>query len=193
VADYVTSYQNEATRRSLSQSPSVIDFINHRRDSGAMHIVFDVLEPTYHVEIPPEWFNSREFQDVYLAADDIVCWDNDVASARKELARNDFHSLPLVIHEAADGGLQVAMHRAADMIHARAQYYIAAERLLEHLLATSDLDSTVADGIRCFAAGLRDWMRANHDFGAVTGRYHDIVHTLPGIAPHYIEPLLDRD
>lgn len=191
LAAYVASYADEARHRAgLLEPRTAAAYITHRRDSGAMRVVFDLLEPTHRVELPDDWFHSREHQDVYLAASDVVCWENDIVSLRKELARADVHSLPLVIRAATGCSLQSAVDRSAGMLHARIDYYLAAERLAHDLLESSGLPAATREAVRLCLTGYRTWMRSNHDFGTASGRYRHVVRTEPDATPDYIEPLL---
>ncbi|MFJ5228106.1 nucleotide disphospho-sugar-binding domain-containing protein [Streptomyces sp. NPDC088400] len=86
LAAHLASYADEARHRAHLLKPQTAAYITHRRNSGATRVVFDLLEPAHGVEIPEDWFHSREHQDVHPAAADIVCWENDIVSMRKELA-----------------------------------------------------------------------------------------------------------
>jgi hypothetical protein len=190
IADFLNSYQDEAERRASHRIPTVSEYITHRRDSGAMHIVYDVAEALVHQEVPPTLYHSREFQDLEVAACDVISWQNDLRSLRKELARHDVHNLVLVLQSGLDCTLAEAAARAQDMTEARMAWYVQGRRQMEHILDASALSAARRHGVRQVLRIYEDWMSGHYQWGAETGRYTDIVYTSPGATPNYIEQLL---
>jgi hypothetical protein len=190
VSTYIRSYRDETANRARTETPSLVDYIAHRRKSGAMGIFFDMAEFVEHTEVPAGWYASREYQDILLAASDVVSWDNDIFSLPKEFARGDVHNLPLIMWSTNGRHLQEALDRAAEMIHARIATYLGAERLMQQLLDSCDLVPETRDGIRRCMAVYRACMRAYRDWSDQTGRYRDVVPSADGTEPDYIEALL---
>ncbi|MFD8086057.1 hypothetical protein ACFV4F_30675 [Kitasatospora sp. NPDC059722] len=189
--DFLDSYQGEAERRARHEVPTIFEYLVHRRDSGAMHIVYDLAEALVHHAVPPDLYHSREFQDLELAACDIICWQNDLRSLPKELARRDVHNVVLVIQAGVGCSLPEAAARARDMTDARTAWYVQGRRQMEHILEASRLPADHQDRIRRVLGVYEDWMSGHYQWGKETGRYTDIVHTDPGVTPNYVEPLLN--
>ncbi|TGB13314.1 hypothetical protein [Streptomyces sp. MZ04] len=191
---YARTSVSEASRRAAAVPLDVLGFIAHRRESGAMNIVFDLAEPIEGTEIPSEWYRLREFQHPRLAANDVVCWHNDIVSLRKELAHADVHNLPLVLQRAIGCDLQEAVDRAAVMTQARIGDFITGRDLMLQLLDATDLDAGTRLGIRRCLEVYGAWMNANAVWSFETRRYTDVSSGRPGVTvPAYIEPLLRPD
>lgn len=191
IGEYLVTYTLEARNRARKAPFGVREYIQHRRDSGAMRMVFDLAEFATRTEIPAAWYDSREYEDLALAANDVVCWTNDIVSLPKETARGDTHNLPMVIHFAASDSLQQALDRTAEMTRARVRTYLGAEQVMRHLLEVSELDARTRRGVTACIDTFRSWMRGNSDWSAETARYHEIHLGEPGAEPDYIETILD--
>ncbi|MFJ9419069.1 hypothetical protein ACIRPT_33670 [Streptomyces sp. NPDC101227] len=190
VRTYIDSYEDEAANRAQQTPPTLAQYIPHRRASGAMYIVYDLAESVVNAEVPLELYQSREYQDLLVAAIDAVCWQNDIASTRKEEARGDVHNLVIVLRAAIKCSLQEAVERAVDMTNVRMAGYVESRRLMDHLLAAGGFSPGCQEEVRCCLGSYEDWMRGHIEWWSYTARYTDIVHTEPGTAPEYIEPLL---
>lgn len=190
VASGMRAFQTVATARQERRAPDMASFLEGRRDSAALKIVFDLAERVEHVEIPPSLYESPEFQELWRGACDTVAWLNDLYSLRKEAVGGEVYNVVLVIRRAMGCSLQEAVDRAVDMVHARVATYMAARRLVEHLLAASDLSADVRDGVRGCMDIYASWMRGNLDWSRETVRYTENATTRSGALPDYIEPLL---
>ncbi|MFJ9417812.1 hypothetical protein ACIRPT_27165 [Streptomyces sp. NPDC101227] len=188
--DFLESYEAEAARRAQHQVPEIGEYIAHRRDSGAMHVVFDVAEALVGHEVPMSLYRSREFQDLELAASDVACWHNDIRSLSKELARDDVHNLVMVIQAGVGCSQQEAVDRAQDMANARMAWYVQGRRQMNHILEASRLSAEARTHVGQVLEIYEDWMSGHHQWAQESGRFTDIVSTGPGVAPHYVEPLL---
>jgi hypothetical protein len=187
---FLDAYGYHAANFATDKVPDLQAFIVHRRDSGAMRIVLDLVEPTSHVELPADWLGSAELRALYDVAGDVVSWENDLGSWRKELARQDRHNLPQVLMASYGCTPQQALDHTRALIHAKTDVFLAGRRLVERLLERSP--AHVSHTVTTCIDGYQAWMTGNHAFVPASGRYSTIVHTPHGTPPDYIAPLMGQ-
>ncbi|MFJ2812894.1 MULTISPECIES: terpene synthase family protein [unclassified Streptomyces] len=178
VSDYLAACVWQAAHRQAAQVPRPDTFAHWRRGFGGIMPTFDLVETFDPVErtdggaLPSCVYYSRPYQELLIAAADLVCWTNDLMTVDKEAAHGDLHNLVLV---TAHDRLQDRRTAAAEVSAAcarRVGTYTAACRELARLTAALGLPDTVqAHADRC-AAALRVWMRGHLEWGLRTPRYH---------------------
>ncbi|MFJ2913770.1 terpene synthase family protein [Streptomyces sp. NPDC087228] len=172
VSDYLSACVWQAAHRQAAQVPRPDAFPHWRRAFGAIMPTFDLVERTNGGALPSCVYYSRPYQDLLIAAADLVCWTNDLMTVDKEAAHGDLHNLVLV---TAHDQLQDRRAAAAEVSAAcerRVRTYTAACRELTALTATLGLpDAVQARADRC-AASLRVWIRGHSEWGLRTPRYH---------------------
>jgi hypothetical protein len=187
VSAYFASQVWEATNRARRTIPGKDEYIRMRRITGALDTGIVLIDLAAHVMLPDAVRTSPLVTDLCDAANDVVCWTNDLVSLPKEMARGDVHNLVIVLRHQDGGSLQAAADAVALMIRERTLAYMNMERMaLERLIpayhAPIDAALTTYTGI------LRSWMRGNFDWGRDSGRYSLIEETTGPVS--YIEPLL---
>lgn len=182
VAAYFASQVWEATNRAHGRIPAQDEYIRMRRITGALDTGIVLIDLAAHLTLPAEVRTSPLVTNLCDAANDIVCWTNDLVSLAKEMARGDVHNLVVVLHHQRGGTLQAATNAVAQMIHDRTATYLAQERSVPIYGAAVDANLATYLGV------LRSWMRGNFDWGRDSGRY-SLVEETAGLVS-YIEPLL---
>ncbi len=182
VAAYFASQIWEATNRATGTTPAPDDYIRMRRITGALDTGIVLIDLAAHVALPDAVRTSPLVVALCDAANDIVCWTNDLVSLAKEVARGDVHNLVVVLQHARGGMLQSAVDAVARMIHERTEAYLALERTVPRYDAAVEADLAIYLGV------LRSWVRGNFDWGRDSGRYSLVEEAAGPVS--YIEPLL---
>jgi hypothetical protein len=184
LADYFASYSWEALNRQANTIPSVKTYITNRRNSGSLATVFDLIDITQHVELPPHVYGSPEVQTLLRTASNVVCWVNDLFSFPKERARGELNNLVLVVQNAHCCSLPEAVKRVNDMITEEVRLFIETERNLPSYSPEID------EGLQRYLVDVRAWMRGNLDWSQETPRYSQVEYTDPGQSVSYLESIL---
>ncbi|WP_370942203.1 terpene synthase family protein [Amycolatopsis sp. cg5] len=157
LAAWADSNREAAARHATGPLP-VADYITWRRISGTLWWHFDLIEYAHERELPPGFRETAQHQDLVEAAADIVCWTNDLHSARKELARNDPNNLLAVLVAHRQMTVQEAADECAAWIAERTRSFVALRGALPRELAW-------------FGDALAAWCQGNLDFCRASGRY----------------------
>jgi 5-epi-alpha-selinene synthase len=163
--DYFDALAWEATNRATGRVPDVEEYVAMRRHSGAVACSMRVGELTEGIRLPPELHADPTVVALRHMANNVVCWQNDVLSATKELAIGEFHNYVAVLMH----------HRGMSRDEA------TGEVVARHDKEVADFDATAArlssrDGqadaqLAALATMLRCWMRGNLDWSLECGRY----------------------
>ncbi|GGZ51125.1 hypothetical protein GCM10010387_51880 [Streptomyces inusitatus] len=171
VSDYLSAGVWQAAHRQAAQIPGPDVFPHWRRAFGAIMPTFDLVERAHGGALPSSVYYSRPYQDLLIAAADLVCWTNDLMTVDKEAAHGDLHNLVLVV---AHDRLQDRPTAAAEVSAAcerRLHAYTAGCRDLTALTAALRLPDAVRHHADHCAAALRVWTRGHLEWGLRTPRY----------------------
>ncbi len=183
LSNYFASYLWEATNRVRRQIPALERYIANRQLSGGLPTCFALIELSEHAVLPYDISSSEAFRLLSLAANNVVCWVNDLFSFQKERARGEVNNLVLVIQYARGCSLQEAADRVNSMITEEVQLFLSIEQqLLTRQPATYEV-------LKKYLTVFRGWMRGNLDWSLETPRYSQVEETLPGQSVSYLEPL----
>ncbi|MFD4398911.1 terpene synthase family protein [Kitasatospora sp. NPDC058397] len=171
VADYLSACVWQAAHRQAGHVPYPDGFPAWRRAFGAIMPSFDLVERTDGCFLPPSLYYSRPFQDLLVAAADLVCWTNDLMTVDKEAAQGDPHNLVLVT--AHHGGMD--RHAAAllvtDAFEDRLRAHARARRELTDLTRAFATPPALRRQADHCAEALLDWARGHLEWGLGTPRY----------------------
>ncbi|MFE3068474.1 terpene synthase [Streptomyces sp. NPDC059247] len=170
IVDYLSACVWQAAHRQAAEVPSPDAFPARRRAFGAIMPTFDLVERTEAGALPPSLYYSRPYQDLLVAAADVVCWTNDLMTVEKEAAQGDPHNLVLVTahHRGLDRhAASLAVARACEE---RLATHGRARRELRAPTRTPDADTRRQDADRC-AGALLVWTRGHLEWGLDTPRY----------------------
>ncbi|MFB7126481.1 terpene synthase family protein [Kitasatospora sp. NPDC056273] len=171
VADYLSACVWQAAHRQASQVPRLDGFPAWRRAFGAIMPSFDLVERTDGCVLPSSLYYSRPFQELLVAAADLVCWTNDLMTVDKEAAQGDPHNLVLVTAHHGGTDRHAAAHLVTDAFEERLHAHARARRELADLtraLAVPPGPRRQAD--HC-AQALLGWARGHLEWGLGTPRY----------------------
>ncbi|MEU8757884.1 terpene synthase family protein [Streptomyces sp. NPDC048659] len=171
VADYLSACVWQAAHRQHGQMPSQEAFPAKRREFGAILPSFDLVERTEASCLPPSLYYSRPYQDLLIAAADVVCWTNDLMTVEKEAAQGDPHNLVLVTAHHRRLDRHAATLAVADACEKRLLAHERAHRDLTVLTQTLDAPPSARRNADRCARALIGWARGHLEWGAATPRY----------------------
>ncbi|MFI2209557.1 terpene synthase family protein [Streptomyces sp. NPDC020141] len=171
VSAYLSACVWQAAHRQAAQVPRSDTFPHWRRAFGAIMPTFDLVERANGGALPPSVYYSRPYQDLLIAAADLVCWTNDLMTVDKEAARGDLHNLVLVTAHERTQARRAATEEVSDSCERRVLTYTAACRQLTELTAALGLPDAVRARADHCAASLRVWIRGHLEWGLRTPRY----------------------
>ncbi|MEU5583426.1 hypothetical protein ABZ791_37965 [Streptomyces huasconensis] len=182
--DAFEAAKEEIRYRDRATPPPLAAYVPLRRAAGAVLPCFDVSEACSGMELPDAVHNAAPYQEVLLAAVDIICWTNDLYSAEKEAACGIVTNLVPVLAREQHISPERAYIAAREQIATRIKDLLAAETHLSDWGATA-VDLTVREKITLNVQGLRDWIAGSQQWHAdVTPRY-----ARPTTAPSIVEDL----
>ncbi|RWR01805.1 hypothetical protein ED28_11305 [[Pantoea] beijingensis] len=187
IRNYLASMRWEVSTRADGTLPHFINFIELRRDTGAVRMVLDLIEYCLGSPIPNEIANSLEMQVLKDCTIDVICMSNDLFSFEKEQARGDTNNLVTVWQHCTHSDLQEAADTIYRFVLNRQQLFIDTQSRLESLLHTLKLDEQTCTSIRDYVQGMGHWMRANLEFSLRTPRYFDIEESQKGKPLSWLE------
>jgi Terpene synthase family 2, C-terminal metal binding len=169
----------EASNRVGHVVPDRRAYVEKRRHTGAIYVCMDLIEVVDGIDLPADVLQGPLFEQTLGAACDVVCWTNDLYSARKEASLREYHNLVLITEHI--GRLP------------RAQAFaVVAQDTAAELGRFLELESRVltawpehGDQLQKYLSGMRSWMRGNYDWSRRTKRY-DLDAAGPA---DYLEPV----
>ncbi|CAE7214440.1 unnamed protein product [Rhizoctonia solani] len=162
---YTQAILQQTVNRTADEVPSVEGFIQLRRDTSAVKMVFAVLEYSLGLDLPDEVHNDPIVAELALAGNDILTWANDIFSFPLEQARGDTQNLVFITMWDKQLDLEGAMEYVDQLIRKRVQDYVDAKAKLGSF--GPELDDKVAKYVR----GIEYWVQGAIDWSFMTPRY----------------------
>jgi hypothetical protein len=182
-SDYLAGCEWEAANRARGRVPAEAEFLSRRRDAGAIWPSLDLLEFTADAPITGELGGHPLLAEARTACADVVCWTDDLLTARKERAHGDLHNLAFVLEQATG----CAPRTALEMVARRIEDRLGEFRDLRRRILAADTGANARYELYCHLEGLEHWMRGHLEWGLRTIRYGtDTV-----ASADYLEDLLD--
>jgi Terpene synthase family 2, C-terminal metal binding len=148
--------------------PDVATYIEKRRHTGAIYVCMDLIEVAEGMTLPDEVFASGDFADALDAACNVVCWTNDAYSLEKERSLGEVHNLVFLMQYHENLSDAAALRAACELIDSETDRYLELEKRVLPVTGSR------YPALHRYAAGMRSWMRGNHDWSSRTLRYTDI-------------------
>ncbi|KAG8730140.1 hypothetical protein FRC12_020472 [Ceratobasidium sp. 428] len=162
---YTQAILQQTVNRSVDDVPTVEEFIQLRRDTSAVKMVFAVLEYSLGLDLPDEVHNDPIVAELALAGNDILTWANDVYSFPIEQARGDTQNLVFITMWDKQLNLEDAMEYVDELTRKRTQEYVEAKKKLRSF--GPELDPQVA----LYVQGIEYWVQGSIDWTFMTPRY----------------------
>jgi hypothetical protein len=187
IRNYLSSLRWEVEFRAGHIVPSLLTFVNLRRDTGAVRLAFDLIEFGLHGEMPEIVRAGMEMGMLKSCAIDVICMSNDVFSFEKEQARGDVNNILVAWQENTKSSIQAAADAICALITERQNQFIASRRKLDVLLDSLSLPQADRDRVQRYVLGMERWMKANLEYSLTTPRYRDIEASQPGKPVSWVE------
>ncbi|GAA2816603.1 terpene synthase family protein [Crossiella cryophila] len=162
---YVRSYATDLANARTGLAPALAPYITLRRASGAVETCVDLIERQPAAYLPPHTAGATDLLALREAANDVICWSNDVLSLAKEIEHGELNNLVAVLRDATGLGWQAALEVAAEMVGARTREF----EQISHRLLSGDADPALApfiDGVQLWIAGSLHWHQSSPRYAA---------------------------
>lgn len=160
VRDTMDGMMTEVRLRERGTPPPLAEYVELRRNAGAVIPSFDIAELCESAELPDAAYYASFFQDVVTAGNDVVCWTNDLCSVEKEQACGLVTNLVLVLEHEKRLDRPTAMAEARDLTNARVQDLVHAREQLP--ARTRDLPPDTRRSLEASAAAILTWVAGSH-------------------------------
>jgi hypothetical protein len=160
------SYVWEATNRARRIVPSLSEYMLMRRLTGGWLTDVALVDITEHFTLPSTVYHNPNVRQLLDAANNVICWANDLYSLAKERQRGDVHNLVMILQRERQLTLQEAIGKASALHDAEVRRYLELEQRLPSFGSEGD------SCMQKYAAFARAFIRANMDWATESGRYH---------------------
>ncbi|KAG8684498.1 hypothetical protein FRC08_013661 [Ceratobasidium sp. 394] len=126
---YTKATFQQTLNRSVDDVPTIDEFIQLRRDTSAVKIMYPVIEYSLGFSLPEEVHNDPVMAQLLLAGNDLT-WANDVYSFPVEQARGDTHNLVFIVMWNEGLDLEGAIDYVDKLLRKRLQEYVDAKAQL---------------------------------------------------------------
>ncbi|KAG8985178.1 hypothetical protein FRB93_006065 [Tulasnella sp. JGI-2019a] len=179
---YVDAIYQQVVNRRHDQIPTIETFIQLRRDTSAVKLVFALVEYSLDLQLPDEVFEDPIMQSLEQGANDILTWANDMYSFNVEQSKGDTQNLVIIAMSELNFDVQGAVEYVGDLIKARIDQYCMEKALLPSF-GSDEVDAQVAryvEGLENWVIGVLHWsFDSERYFGAEHARIkRDLVVTL---------------
>lgn len=162
VAEHFDSTVWEATNRVQGLTPDIETYIEMRPVTGGLYVDAEFTEIAEGIRLSEQ----LRKHPIVQAANNVVCWANDLISFSKEIRRGDVHNLIVVLEKARGLKTPEAVDCVTAMHDAELQRFLKLEWQLPF-----NGDEVANAGLRSFSSFLRTRMRGNLDWSLESGRY----------------------
>ncbi|KAF8699596.1 Terpene synthase, partial [Rhizoctonia solani] len=181
---YTKAVLEQKMNRKEDRVPTIVEYIQLRRDTSAMRIAFVGIEYALGLALPSEVHDDPIIVELALAGNDILTWANDIYSFPIEASRGDTHNFVCVAMWNLQLDLESAIAYVDQTIRNRVQEYIDAKAKLRSFGVKTDLEvAQYIQGIEHCVQGFLDWTFITpRYFGANTTKVKETL-TVDIIAP----------
>jgi hypothetical protein len=160
---YLLALLWEAANRERHRVPTVAEYVQLRRHTGAVYPSFTLTDMAYDASPAADRRADVRLSTLDCLAVDLVCWCNDVFSYHKECQLGqDGHNLTVALARETGQDEQSALAEVARRFEAALTAYV---RLEAAVLDEADPDVTR------FLAARRCWIRGTYDWSLRASRY----------------------
>ncbi|MFH8470211.1 hypothetical protein [Streptomyces sp. NPDC017991] len=156
VDQYARSYGSALAQSRTDEAPDLGPYVALRRSSGAVETCMDLIERQPGAYLIPLIAGADPVLALRAAANDIICWTNDVLSIAKEIRHGEMNNLVAVLRGAIGMDWQAALEAATEMNAVRTREFDRNQRLL---LASNEFFalSNFIDGLKLWISGSLRW------------------------------------
>ncbi|KAG1731134.1 isoprenoid synthase domain-containing protein [Suillus lakei] len=155
----------QADDRTNGHVPDLETYIAMRRNTGGCLPCFTLIEYAAQIDLPDEVMSHPVILAMEEAANDHICWTNDIFSYNVEQARHDPHSIVTVLMHEQGLDLQSAMDYSGKLCNGTIQRFEDNRAILPSW--GEEIDREVA----IYVGGLQDWITGALHWSFVSTRY----------------------
>ncbi|HEY5832512.1 terpene synthase family protein [Streptomyces sp.] len=163
VDEYVRSYDTTVAASRNTKAPELSVYIRLRRSSGAVDTCLDLIERQPGAYLTPAEAGSPVLLALREAANDVICWTNDITSVHKEAQHGELNNLVTVMRHSLGIGWPAAFDITAQIVASRTREF-------QQLCCASWPDGPSPALVR-FIEGVRLWISGSHLWHQQSSRY----------------------
>jgi hypothetical protein len=160
----------EASLSARGEIPDLATYTGLRRITVGILYSLDQTEWAGRYELPARVTVHPLFTALREATTDTVAWMNDIHSHERETRRQDPHNLLTVLAHHHMTTTQ-AVDKATEMTYAALRRFTRLRGRIPAMLDELRLDDAQRHAVHESVAGMENWIRGNHDWARVSGRY----------------------
>ncbi|KAJ7488980.1 isoprenoid synthase domain-containing protein [Mycena latifolia] len=154
---YTRASLRQTAHRIESNTPTVEEFIQIRRHSSGLKLVFAFIEYAIDLDIPDGVHNDAAIISIVEAAVDIVAWNNDICSFNNEQSHGDTQNLVYCAFVEKNCTLQDAIDYVAGMVRIRiGEFLFLRETVPSFGLPDPDVEKYLK-GLEYWISGSMHW------------------------------------
>ncbi|MFJ3497810.1 hypothetical protein ACIPPJ_30055 [Streptomyces sp. NPDC086091] len=165
--DYARSYATDLARARTGSAPTLDAYLDLRRSSGAVESCLDLIERQPNAHLAPVVAESPQILALREAANDVICWTNDVISLNKEMRHGEMNNLVAVIRQSVGMSWAAALEVAIEMNSARIREFDRQQKEILHFNELPGLADFVY-GVQMWISGSLHWHRNSSRYSAAT-------------------------
>jgi hypothetical protein len=165
VAEVFSGCLWEARNRASGRSLDLATYLERRLHTGALYPYLIFAEMTDGIALPPTVREHVQVRQLTVAANNLICWANDLLSLDKEIRQGETHNMALLLAKAEGLALQEAIDQVVIMHDQEVQHFLDLERTLPVF------GPHVDPQVRRYVQLLRSWLRANMNWTFSSTRY----------------------
>ncbi|KAG9014251.1 hypothetical protein FRB94_013561 [Tulasnella sp. JGI-2019a] len=127
---YVNAIYQQVVNRRHDQIPTFESFIQLRRDTSAVKLVFSLIEYSLNLTLPDAVFDDPIIKSLEQGANDILTWANDIYSFNVEQSKGDTQNLVVIAMHEFGLNIQQAVDHVGSRIRSRIDQYVMEKRLV---------------------------------------------------------------
>ncbi|KAG9123248.1 hypothetical protein FRC07_015191 [Ceratobasidium sp. 392] len=150
---YTKASFQQSLNRSVDDVPTIDEYIQLRRDTSAVKIMYPIIEYTLEFSLPDEVHSDPVIAELLVAGNDLLTWANDVYSFPVEQTRGDTHNLVFIVMWNEGLGLEGAIDYVDKLLRKRLQEYVDAKAQLRSF--GPEVDAQIAQYIQGVEYGVQ--------------------------------------
>ena len=163
----------QETVASAEQAPPDLEaYLQHRQFTSGWHVVVDLAELDFAVDLPQNIRDQSARREMCRAAGDVACAINDMLSLEKEVAAGEVHNIVLIFQRIYKITQDHALERAEQWMADRlTDYRTARADFIELCGGSTTVEHNLSNQASRYASALENLMQGTLDWSVGTGRY----------------------
>ncbi|EGN97723.1 hypothetical protein SERLA73DRAFT_92947 [Serpula lacrymans var. lacrymans S7.3] len=146
--------------------PDLETYIELRRDSSGLKVVFDMIEYTHGFILPEDVVDDPTFRKMVENACNVIAWSEDIVSYSRDNTKKNMNNLITVLMVEKSMSVQAALEYSGTLVQQSIDAFLETERIVP----CWDKQATRED-IRLYVQGLRDCIAGSINWFYETERY----------------------